>query len=49
MDRHARKRIVSKISNFIWSAAILFLLVVGGWWVLMNWVLPWLGAMDTAM
>ena len=49
MNRHTTKRITSKISNFIWSVGVFVLLAVGGWWIIQNWVVPWLGHMDTTL
>lgn len=49
MDRHARKRITSKISNFLWSTFVTILLIVVGYWLFQNVVFPWLSEMNNVM
>ena len=44
MDRQTRKRIASRISNFLWSLGIFILLVVFGLYAYERWVVPWFGA-----
>ena len=45
MNRQTRKRITSRVSNFIWSLAIFILLIIFGLYAFEHWVLPWFGAM----
>lgn len=48
-DRHTRKRVTSRISNFIWSTVMTVGLLVLGWYIITAWVMPWLGAMDSTI
>jgi hypothetical protein len=49
MDRHARKRFGSKVTNFLWSTVMFVILAAISFWVITHWVLPWLAAFNDVM